>query len=88
LWYNPLWRELRIGVSGIGHTMATKVQQKYLVDENGKRVSVVVDIKAYRKILAELEELEAIRAYDAAKSRPDEVITFDQAVQELKKSRR
>jgi hypothetical protein len=68
--------------------MVTKVQQKYLVDKKGKRVSVVVDIKAYRKMMADLEELEAIRAYDAAKSCPDEVIPFDQAVQEIKKSRR
>ena len=67
--------------------MATKIQQKYLVDENGKRISVVVDIKAYRKMLADLEELEAIRAYDAAKSYSDETISFDQAVQEIKNSR-
>lgn len=68
--------------------MITKVQQKYLVDEKGKRVSVVLDIRAYSKMMAELEELESIRAYDAAKSSPEEVIPFDQAVQEIKKSRR
>ena len=68
--------------------MVTKVRRKYVVDEKGKRVSVVLDINAYRKMLAELEELEAIHAYDAAKASSDEVIPFEQAVREIKKSRR
>ncbi len=61
---------------------------KYVVDEKGKAVSVLLGIKAYRKMLAELEELEAIRAYDAAKASRDETISFDQAVSEIEKSRR
>ncbi len=68
--------------------MATKVRRKYVVNEKGEPVSVLLDIKAYRKMLEELEELEAIRAYDAVKSCPGEAIPFEQAVQEIKNSRR
>jgi hypothetical protein len=53
----------------------------------GKAVSVLLDIRTYRKLIAELEELEAIRAYDIAKASRDEAIPFEQAVQEIEKSR-
>jgi PHD/YefM family antitoxin component YafN of YafNO toxin-antitoxin module len=41
---------------------------RYVVDENGKRVSVILDIEEYERLLEELEELEDIRAYDEAKA--------------------
>ena len=66
--------------------MVTKFSGKYVVDDKGKAVSVLLDIKTYRKLIAELEELEAIRAYDAAKASCDEAIPFDLAVQEIEKS--
>ena len=68
--------------------MATALGEKYVVDEKGNPVSVLLDIRVYRKILEELEELEAIRAYDAAKASGDEVIPFEQAVAEIEQSRR
>jgi len=37
----------------------------------------------YRKILKQLEELDSIRAYDAAKTSGDVVIPFDQAISEI-----
>ncbi|MDO8579186.1 MAG: hypothetical protein Q7R50_08455 [Dehalococcoidales bacterium] len=48
--------------------MATGINSKYVIDNKGKAVSVLVDMKSYRKMLAELEELESIRAYDSAKA--------------------
>ena len=62
--------------------------EKYLVDEKGERVAVLLGIEEYQKMLAELEELEAIRAYDAAKAAKDEVIPFEQAVREIEQERR
>lgn len=67
--------------------MVARFRGKYVVDEKGKAVSVLLDIGAYRTILEELEELEAIRAYDAAKASQDETVPFEQAVQEIEKSR-
>ena len=58
------------------------VKEQYIIDENGQRVSVVLEIGAYQKLLEELEELESIRAYDQAKSRDDEAIPFEQAVED------
>jgi hypothetical protein len=40
-----------------------------------------------KKTAADLEELESIRAYDAAKASGDEAIPFEQALQEIETSR-
>ena len=66
--------------------MVTK--EKYMVDKEGNRIGVVLDIEAYKKILEDLEELESIRAFDAAKSADDEAIPFDQAIDEIKANRK
>jgi len=68
--------------------MVSKLGGKYVVNGKGKAVSVLLDIKTYRRLITELEELEAIRAYDIAKASGDEAAPFEQAVQEIEKSRR
>jgi mRNA interferase RelE/StbE len=50
------------------------LKERFIVDENGKRIGVLLDIEDYHRLLEELEELEAIRAYDAAKASGDEVL--------------
>jgi len=62
-------------------------KEHYIVDEKGNRVAVLLDLEDYRKLLAELEELESIRAYDAAKASADEAIPFEQAVAEIERDR-
>ncbi len=57
----------------------------YIVNEKNQRTAVLLDIEDYKKILEELEELEAIRAYDNAKADADEAIPFDQALVEIEK---
>lgn len=57
--------------------------EKYIVNDKGKRIGAVLDILEYQKILEELEELESIRAYDAAKTSKNEVISFEQAINEI-----
>jgi len=56
------------------------VKERYLVDDNGNRIGVVLGVKEYRRLLQDLEELESIRAYDVAKASGDEAIPFEQAV--------
>jgi len=56
-----------------------KLRERYVVASNGKKVSVLLPVARYRKLLEELEELEAIRAYDAAKASGDRSIPFRQA---------
>ncbi len=64
------------------------IKERYVVDENGTRLSVLLDIDDYQRLLEELEELESIRAYDTAKASGDEVIPFEQAIAEIERERR
>ena len=48
---------------------------------------MLLDIADYHRVLAELEELEAIRAYDAAKTSGDEALPLEQALAEIGKDR-
>ena len=67
------------------------METRYIVDENGKRVSVILPIEEYESMLEELEELEDIRAYDEAKTvlerGEDEVIPLDQAMREIREGK-
>jgi PHD/YefM family antitoxin component YafN of YafNO toxin-antitoxin module len=65
----------------------SQIKQRYVVDEAGEPVSVILDIEDYHKMLEELEELESIRVYDAAKASGDEVTPFEQAIEEIEKQR-
>lgn len=68
--------------------MMMSLNEKYVTDEKGERVGVILSIEDYRKVLEELEELESIRAYDEAKSSKDETIPFERATGEIEKGRK
>ncbi len=60
-----------------------KLKERYITDEKGDRIGVLLDIEEYLKLLEELEELESIYAYDEAKASNDEAIPFEQAISEI-----
>jgi len=66
----------------------SRIKERYLVDDRGNRISVVLDIADYQGLLEELEELESIRAYDAAKATEEEAIPFEQALAEIEADRK
>lgn len=63
-----------------------KAKERFVVDEQGNKTEVVLPIEDYEKILEELEELESIRAYDAAKASEDEAVPAEQAFSEIETS--
>jgi hypothetical protein len=58
-------------------------REQFVVDESGKRTAVLLEIDRYSELVEAQEELEAIRAYDAAKTSNDEAIPFTQAIKEI-----
>lgn len=62
--------------------------KKYVTDRNGQKIGVVLSIEDYKKLLEDIEELESIRAYDAAMASGDEAIPFSEATQEIERSRK
>jgi hypothetical protein len=67
--------------------MSHDLHERYVVDEDGNRVEVILSLEEYKAILAALEELECIRAYDEAKVEGGEAVDFEQAVSELEQQR-
>lgn len=56
------------------------ISKQYIVDAQGQRLSIVVEFDHYQKLLARLEELEEMYAFDLAKESQDEAIPFNQAI--------
>jgi len=55
--------------------------------KNGK-VSLVLDVKEYEKLVEDLEELDEIRAYDAAKQSGETPIPFEEMMKNIQASRK
>ena len=55
---------------------------KFIKNKKGQKVSVVLDIKEYEKLMEDLEELDAIRAYDAAKASDETPIPYEQVLRD------
>jgi hypothetical protein len=65
-----------------------KEPTQFLTNEKGEKVAVVIGIEEYEKLLEELEDLEDIRAYDEAIASGETPIPFEQAIAEIKRSRK
>ena len=64
-----------------------KIHERFVTDSAGRRTAVLLDMEEYEKLLQDLEELESLKAYDAAKSSGDEAIPLDQALAEIEERR-
>ena len=65
-----------------------KIKEQYLTDRKGKQVGVLLDIRQYRRLREQSEELDDIRAYDAAKASKEKPVAFERVVKEIEQSRR
>ena len=61
-----------------------KRSEQYVVSGKGKKISVLLPVAEYRGQLSDVEELEAIRAYNAAKASRSKAIPFKQAKEQLR----
>lgn len=57
-----------------------RFQEHYIVDEKGKKMSVVISVKEYKELLEDLHDLAII-----AERRDEPVISFDELKKRLKK---
>jgi len=55
------------------------IHESFVTDKKGRRIAVQIPIKAYEKLIADLEELNDMKAYNCAKARKSEPIPFEQA---------
>ncbi len=60
----------------------------FITDQKGKKISAILPIKAYRQLLEELEELEDIKRYDAAKKKKQVFVDADTAFKQIDAKRK
>jgi hypothetical protein len=67
------------------------MEARYLTDENGKRIGVLLDIAEYERLLEIEDEMEDIRRYDEAMARrergEDDTVPWHQAKREIEQER-
>jgi gamma-glutamylcyclotransferase (GGCT)/AIG2-like uncharacterized protein YtfP len=61
---------------------------QYITNKKGKKISVVLPIHEYEKILSELDELSDIKAYDKAKSAKLKFMAAEEAFAYIKTKRK
>jgi hypothetical protein len=61
---------------------------QYLTDKAGKKVSVVIPVKDYERMLDELDELTCIKAYDKSKSGKQRFVSSEIAFKEIERKRK
>jgi hypothetical protein len=61
---------------------AEATSAQFIVDAQGNRKAVILDLDVYRALLEAHEELEELRAYDEAEAEGGEAIPFEQVVKE------
>jgi hypothetical protein len=63
--------------------MALTLNPQYVVDKERKPKAVLLTIAEWKRVVDDLQELDDIRAYDAAKAGPMDAVPFEQAVREI-----
>jgi len=61
---------------------------QFITDKKGKKLSVVLPMKEYKKIMEELEELEDIRLYDEAMASKEPSLPIDKAFKLIEAKRK
>jgi hypothetical protein len=60
---------------------------RYRTVKRGQKVSLELTVKDYEKLMEDLEELESIRAFDAAQRAGESPIPLKQAIREIERTR-
>ena len=61
------------------------IHPEYIVNDKAQKKAVIIKFNDWKNILSEIEELDDIRSYDAAKAdKGDETIPFEQAITEIR----
>jgi len=60
-----------------------EMHEEYLVDGQGNWRAVVIPLDTWRQLQEQIEELEDIRAFDAAKALPSDPVEFNASLAEM-----
>ena len=63
-------------------------KSRFHANKKDGKISIELTVKEYERLLDDLDELDAIRAYDEAKNSGEQPIPLDQAITEVERSRK
>jgi hypothetical protein len=63
------------------------VHPQFITDKEGNKISVVLPIREFEQLLEELEDLEDVQLFDAAKASAEESIPIDEAFRQIETER-
>jgi PHD/YefM family antitoxin component YafN of YafNO toxin-antitoxin module len=67
------------------------MEARYIVDEKGRRVSVILPVEEYERLIEALEDLEDARHYDEANAALErgesEVVPLEQTMREIREGK-
>ncbi len=63
------------------------MRTQFVTDSQGNKLAVILPIEAYNKMVDDLEELEDIKLYDAAKKEKQTFLDASQAFSEIEEAR-
>ncbi len=63
------------------------MKTQFITNDKGKRVSVILPIRDYNKMLDALEELEDIKAYDEARKSGEDSVVAEEAFKMIESAR-
>ena len=64
------------------------VNPQYITDHTGKKVSAIISMEEFKIIMEELDDLEDLRLYDAAKMSNEPSIPIDEAFKIMDEKRK
>ena len=67
---------------------AMSMPRRFVTDEKGEKIAVVLDIKEYERLLEDAADLEAVREYEQAKAAGEKPLPLEQALAEVRRNRR
>lgn len=60
---------------------------RFVIDEQGNRTAVLMDVQQYNELIEAMEELDNIHSFDEALASTEESVPLDHALSEIEKRR-
>ena len=64
------------------------MKTQFVTNDNGKKIAVILPLKSYEKIMDELDELDAIKAYDKIKAGKTKFVPAEEMFSAIEKKRK
>lgn len=64
------------------------MKTQFITNDSGKKLAVILPMSRYKKMIEDLEDIDAIKAYDEAKKGNDPSIPIDEAFEMIEKKRK